>query len=96
MTIAIGFLMLTAPAYWSLIQDAVPDHQVGTAGGFMHGLANLSGIVAPTVTGFIIQATGTYGSGFALAGGLGVLGALIVAFFVGKKPAKQGAAIATA
>ncbi|QZP30385.1 MFS transporter [Pseudomonas sp. DR48] len=84
MTVAIGFLMLTAPAYWSLIQDAVPDHQVGTAGGFMHGLANLSGIVAPTATGIIIQTSGTYASGFALAGGLGILGALIVAIFVGQ------------
>jgi ACS family hexuronate transporter-like MFS transporter len=84
MTVAIGFLMLTAPAYWSLIQDAVPGHQVGTAGGFMHGLANLSGIVAPTATGIIIQTSGTYASGFALAGGLGILGALIVAIFVGQ------------
>ena len=83
MTVAIGFLMLTAPAYWSLIQDAVPDHQVGTAGGFMHGLANLSGIIAPTATGIIIQSSGTYSSGFALAGGLGIVGALIVALFVG-------------
>ncbi|SHN20957.1 MFS transporter, ACS family, hexuronate transporter [Pseudomonas asturiensis] len=85
MTLAVGFLMLSAPAYWSMIQDAVPDHQVGTAGGFMHGLANLSGIVAPTATGLIIQSTGTYGSGFALAGGLGIIGALIVAFFVTNK-----------
>lgn len=96
MTAAIGFLMLTAPAYWSLIQDAVPDHQVGTAGGFMHGLANLSGILAPTVTGVIIQATGTYGSGFALAAGLGVLGALIVAFFVGGKPLQPAGTVAQA
>ncbi|KAF1020403.1 MAG: Hexuronate transporter [Paracidovorax wautersii] len=79
MTVAIGFLMLTAPAYWSLIQDSVPSHHVGTAGGFMHGLANLSGIVAPTVTGFIIQSSGTYTSGFLLAGLLGAAGALVVA-----------------
>ncbi|OLU16713.1 MFS transporter [Pseudomonas sp. PA1(2017)] len=96
MTAAIGFLMLTAPAYWSLIQDAVPDHQVGTAGGFMHGLANLSGILAPTVTGFIIESTGTYSSGFALAGGLGIAGALIVAIFISNKPRKQVAELATA
>lgn len=84
MTVAIGFLMLAAPAYWSLIQDAVPSHQVGTAGGFMHGLANLSGVIAPTATGIIIQSSGTYASGFALAGGLGIIGALIVAMFVGE------------
>jgi ACS family hexuronate transporter-like MFS transporter len=91
MTLAVGFLMLSAPAYWSMIQDTVPDHQVGTAGGFMHGLANLSGIVAPTATGLIIQSTGTYGSGFALAGVLGVIGALIVALFVTNKAATNPA-----
>lgn len=91
MTVAVGFLMLSAPAYWSMIQDTVPDHQVGTAGGFMHGLANLSGIVAPTATGLIIQSTGTYGSGFALAGVLGVIGALIVALFVTNKAATNPA-----
>lgn len=89
MTVAVGFLMLTAPAYWSLIQDAVPDHQVGTAGGFMHGLANLSGIVAPTATGIIIQTSGTYSSGFALAGALGIVGAVIVALFVGESKSKS-------
>ena len=91
MTVAVGFLMLSAPAYWSMIQDAVPDHQVGTAGGFMHGLANLSGIVAPTVTGLIIQSTGTFASGFALAGALGIIGAVIVALFVNERAAVQAA-----
>lgn len=91
MTVAVGFLMLSAPAYWSMIQDAVPDHQVGTAGGFMHGLANLSGIVAPTVTGLIIQSTGTFASGFALAGALGIVGAVIVALFVNERTAIQAA-----
>jgi len=84
MTVAIGFLMLTAPAYWALIQDSVPSHQVGTASGFMHGLANLSGIVGPTITGYLIQQSGTYSTGFILAGTLGLIGAAIVAFFVGR------------
>jgi len=82
MTVAIGFLMLAAPSYWSLIQDVVPKNQVGTAGGFMHGLANLSGIVGPAITGMLIERTGTYTTGFVLAGALGVAGALIVLFFV--------------
>ena len=81
MTVAVGFLMLAAPAYWTLIQDAAPKEYVGSAGGLMHGLANISGIVAPTVTGFIVT-TSSYGGAFVLAGALGVLGALIVWIFV--------------
>jgi ACS family hexuronate transporter-like MFS transporter len=81
MTIAVGFLMLAAPAYWTLIQDAAPKQYVGSAGGLMHGLANISGIVAPTVTGFIVAAS-NYGGAFILAGAFGVLGAVIVWIFV--------------
>lgn len=81
MTIAVGFLMLAAPAYWTLIQDAAPKEYVGSAGGLMHGLSNISGIVAPTVTGFIV-ATSSYAGSFALAGALGVLGATVVLVFV--------------
>jgi D-galactonate transporter len=81
MTVAVGFLMLAAPAYWTLIQDAAPKEYVGSAGGLMHGLANISGIVAPTATGFIV-ATSNYSGAFVLAGALGVLGAVIVWIFV--------------
>ena len=83
MTIAFGFMQLAAPAYWTLIQDAAPKEYVGSAGGLMHGLANISGVVAPTVTGFIVG-SGSYASAFILAGCLGVLGATVIALFVRK------------
>jgi MFS transporter, ACS family, hexuronate transporter len=82
MTVAIGLLMLAGPAYWAIIQDSVPRHQVGTASGFMHGLANCSGIVGPAATGFLIQSTGSFVSAFVLAGTVGVIGSLILACFV--------------
>lgn len=82
MSVAIGFLMLTASAYWALIQDTVPSRFVGTAGGLMHGMGNCAGLFAPTLTGFIIQMTGTYSAAFIVAGVLGVAGALAVLLFV--------------
>ncbi|WP_273825607.1 MFS transporter [Pseudomonas asplenii] len=82
MSIAIGFLMLTASAYWALIQDTVPSCYVGTAGGLMHGMGNCAGLFAPTLTGFIIQMTGTYSAAFIVTGVLGVAGALAVGLFV--------------
>jgi ACS family hexuronate transporter-like MFS transporter len=90
MTVAVGFLMLAAPAYWTLIQDAAPKEYVGSAGGLMHGLANISGIVGPTITGFIV-ATSSYTGAFVLAGALGVLGAAVVLLFVRRQ---QTAAVA--
>lgn len=85
MTISFGFMQLAAPAYWTLIQDAAPKEYVGSAGGLMHGLANISGIVAPTVTGFIVG-SGSYANAFILAGCLGCVGASVVAIFVKKAP----------
>lgn len=81
MTLAVGFLMLAAPAYWTLIQDAAPKEYVGSAGGLMHGLANISGIVGPTITGFIV-AGGGFAGAFTLAGVLGVIGAAVILVFV--------------
>jgi len=95
MSIAIGFLMLTASAYWALIQDTVPSCYVGTAGGLMHGMGNCAGLFAPTLTGYIIQTTGTYGAAFVVTGVLGVAGALAVLLFVNQRSsAKEGFAAA--
>jgi MFS transporter, ACS family, hexuronate transporter len=82
MTVGIGLLMLAAPAYWAIIQDSVPRHQVGTASGVMHALANCSGIVGPAITGVLIQSTGSFVSAFVLAGAIGLVGSLILAWFV--------------
>ncbi|MFE5430619.1 MFS transporter [Peribacillus simplex] len=86
MAIAVFFLYLTAMIYWAIIQDTVPSNNVGTAGGFVHLISNISGIIAPTVTGFLVQSTGGFSIAFYLAATLAILGALVVVFFV--KPIK--------
>ena len=35
-------------------------NRVGGVGGFVHLIANLAGIVAPAVTGFLVEASGGY------------------------------------
>lgn len=80
--LSVFFLYLTGAIYWAIIQDTVPAARVGGVSGFMHFLANTSGIVGPTVTGFIVQFTGAFTSAFLLAGLLTVVGALCVARFV--------------
>lgn len=82
MSIAVGLIMLTSTAYWALIPVIVPGKAVGTASGLMHGLGNLSGVVAPALTGLIIERTHSYTAAFGIAGGLAVLGALAVAFLI--------------
>ncbi|MEC1537638.1 MFS transporter [Bacillus sonorensis] len=84
--LSVFFLYLTGITYWAIIQDIVHPDRVGGVGGFMHFLANTSGIIGPTVTGFIVEYSGAFTSAFLLAGGLAVAGSLCVAFFV--KPIK--------
>jgi ACS family hexuronate transporter-like MFS transporter len=80
--VAIFLLYLTGAIYWAIIQDIVVGENVGGVGGFMHGLANTSGIIGPAVTGFIVQWTGAFTSAFVLAGAIAILGVIGVIVFV--------------
>jgi sugar phosphate permease len=82
MAAAIFFVYLTGATYWAIIQETVPGEHMGAASGFVHFIANCAGIVGPAVTGFIVQETGVFTSAFILAGGVALLGALLVAIFV--------------
>lgn len=87
MSTGIFFMYITTSCYWAIVQDSVQGTNVGAVSGFVHLLANTAGIVAPTITGFMIQATGHYTGAFFLAGGLAITASLLVAIFV--KPMKN-------
>jgi MFS transporter, ACS family, hexuronate transporter len=80
--VAVCALYLTGSIYWAIVQDTVPAEHVGGVGGFVHGLANTAGIIGPAVTGYLVQATGSFTSAFVLAGAIAVLGVLAVLVFV--------------
>lgn len=80
--LAVFFLYLTGAIYWAIIQDTVPAARVGGVSGFMHFLANTSGIIGPTLTGFLVQYTGSFTSAFLMAGLLTIIGAVCVARYV--------------
>ncbi|MFB5189574.1 MFS transporter [Alicyclobacillus fastidiosus] len=82
MTIGIFFMYITGAIYWSIISDNVATERVGGVGGFIHAIANVSGIIAPTVTGVIVQSTGSFVSAFLVAGILAIVGAVCVMLFV--------------
>jgi len=92
--LSVFFLYLTGAIYWAIIQDTVPAARVGGVSGFMHFLANTSGIIGPAVTGYLVQFTGAFTSAFLLAGALTVIGSLCVARFV--KPLVERSADAPA
>ncbi|RJT40825.1 MFS transporter [Rahnella woolbedingensis] len=81
-TVASIFAYMTPQACWSLLQDIVPAHRIGTAGGFVHLLANLAGILSPSITGFLIQYGGGYQPAFTLSSGLSIVGVVAMAILV--------------
>jgi len=76
------FISMVPLTCWLLVQDLVPQSRVGGVGGYVHFLSNIAGIVGPAATGYIIQYAGGYSLSFLLAGGIVILGALAVFFFV--------------
>ena len=82
MSLSVFFMYVTGNTYWAIILDTVAGTRVGGVSGFVHFIANCGGIAAPLVTGFIVQATGSFTSAFVLIGAVAVSGALGVAIFV--------------
>ncbi|RXV68713.1 MFS transporter [Burkholderia stabilis] len=76
------FMNLTLSVYWAIILDTVEPARMGGVGGFMHLLANTAGILAPILTGLLVQWTHVFKSAFLLSGGVALAGAVAVAVFV--------------
>ncbi|MBL4954726.1 MFS transporter [Neobacillus sp. YIM B02564] len=81
MAFAVFLLYLTGAQYWAIIAETFPLSHLGGIGGFVNALANLAGIVAPIVTGAVVQSTGSWGSGFVVGAIILAIGALSLAFF---------------
>ncbi len=79
---SILFMQMTMSSYWAMILDMVEPARVGGVGGFMHLIANLGAVVAPVVTGLLVEKTGLFASAFAVCGLVAVSGALVVIFWV--------------
>ena len=67
MSAGVFFMYATISSYWAIIQDTVSSENVGAVGGFVHFLSNIAGIVGPSVTGFLVFATGSFTSALAVA-----------------------------
>lgn len=95
MAVTVFFMYLTASTYWAIILDTVAESRVGGVSGFVHLIANLAGIVAPAVTGYLVEISGSFTSAFVLTGAIAVVGALGVALLV-REPQAEAAAGAVA
>jgi sugar phosphate permease len=66
-SISLGGLAAAAPVGWSLPSLVAPKGGAGTIGGIMNFAANLMGVAAPVVTGYIATRTGSFAGAFVAA-----------------------------
>jgi MFS transporter, ACS family, hexuronate transporter len=91
MSAVVFLLYLTGSNYFTLISDTIPGKRLGGVVGFVHFIANTSGIFAPIVVGAIVDRTHSWVLTFSVSGAIciaGVLGMLVWGK-VPKQPARQ-------
>ena len=71
-----------ASNHWAITQTLAGTAMAGRWSSVQNGLANLSGIVAPWITGLIVQVSGSARLAFVLTGGVALVGAFSYALLV--------------
>ena len=88
--VSMGLLMLACCAYgvyasshWAITQTLAGPLAAGKWSGLQNFIANLAGVVAPALTGFVIDRTGQFFWAFATSAGVVLIGAGIYVFVLG-------------
>jgi ACS family D-galactonate transporter-like MFS transporter len=85
---SLSALGLTTANYWALTQTLIPNGAVGKMVGLQNLAASLSGIVAPILTGWLKERTGSYDASFVMVGALLLIGVTSYAFVVRAPPTR--------
>jgi len=88
-------LGLTTANYWALTQTLIPGAAVGRIVGVQNCAANLPGIVAPLLTGWLVQSTGSYEAPMKAIWIFLLTGVAAYVFLVRARYAPQAAPVAT-
>lgn len=80
LSLGLGFGMMPQPAFFSINID-VAKHRSGSSQGVTSSCLSLAGILAPLLTGWLIDLTGHYQAAFLLLAAITALAVLVVIFF---------------
>ena len=73
---------------WSLASVAAPANCTASLGSMMNFGGYIGGALAPTITGFIVQATGSFQQALVLGAVMALVGAASYVVIVGSAPIK--------
>jgi MFS family permease len=83
-SVALGGLAAAAPVGWSIPSLIAPKGGTGTIGGVMNFANNMMGVVAPVLTGWVVQRTGSFNGAFAIAGVVLLIGIFAYVVLLGR------------
>jgi ACS family D-galactonate transporter-like MFS transporter len=83
-SISLGGLAAAAPVGWSIPSLIAPEGSVGTLGGILNFGNQLSAIIAPIVTGYVVAATHEFAWAFVVATTFLLVGIAGYAFWLGR------------
>jgi len=89
--VSLSGLGLATANYWALTQSLIPGGSIGMVVGIQNTAANVAGIVATALTGWMIHATGSFDTPIRAIGGWLLLGTLCYIFLVRRKYAPRPA-----
>lgn len=72
-----------ASSHWAIAQTIAGPSAAGKWSGLQNCFANMAGIAAPTITGFVVNITGQFFWAFATSAGVVLIGASAYAFLLG-------------
>jgi MFS family permease len=75
---------MTGPGLFTFPQTLAGPLAVGRWYGWQNGFANLAGVIAPALTGFVVERTGNFLAPLAITATVCVAGALAMLFVVGR------------
>jgi len=81
-SLSLMMLSMAMQSLWSTIHEVVPTARIGGVSGFIHFLANTSGIISPAITGYVVENFGGYNSAFVIASVVAFSGCISIAGFV--------------
>jgi MFS family permease len=89
-TLAVVLLMMAGVAFglgtsnlWAITQTLAGPRAVGRWTGVQNVFGSLAGVLAPAITGFVVDRTGEFFWAFAILAGVALVGALSWIFIVG-------------
>ncbi len=89
-TASMVFLMLACMSYgvyssshWATTQTLAGPLAAGKWSGLQNFVANLAGVVAPLITGVVVERTGQFFWAFAISAGVSLSGAIVYVFVLG-------------